>query len=90
MFVIPTCISPEQYAELNVVGQWLDIPNVVSLFYEDQISQAVGRNRGFRRSRKSTKTAVISSNRLAKTVLQKCFQHSQARIRLVRTKQKPW
>jgi hypothetical protein len=89
VFVIPTCISPEQYAELNVVGQWLKIPNVVSLFYEDQISQAVGRNRGFRRSRKSTKTAVVSSNRLAKTVLQKCFQYSQARIRLVRTKQKP-
>ena len=90
VFVIPTCISPEQYAELNAVGQWLEIPNVVSLFYEDQISQAVGRNRGFRRSRKSTKTAVVSSNRLAKTVLQKCFQHSQTRIRLVPTKQKPW
>jgi hypothetical protein len=90
VFIIPTCISPSEYAELNVVGRWLDVPDVMLLFYEDQISQAVGRNRGFRRSRNSTKTAVVSSHRLAKIILQKCFQHRQARIRLAPTKQKPW
>jgi hypothetical protein len=90
VFIIPTCIASSEYAQLNVVGRWLDAPDVISLFYEDQISQAVGRNRGFRQSRKSTKTAVVSSNRLARMVLQKCFVGSHVRIRLVSTKQKAW
>ena len=28
--IIATCISPEQYSELNVVGQWLALPRVPS------------------------------------------------------------
>jgi hypothetical protein len=84
VFIIPTWLSPEQYAELNLIAQWLEIPSAVTLFYEDQISQAVGRNTGFRKSEKSTKTKVVCSNRLAKRVLAECFQDNFARIRLVR------
>ena len=51
IYVIVTCISPDQYAELNVVGGWLEMPDVIQRYYEDQISQAVGRNTGFRKSK---------------------------------------
>ena len=47
--IIPTCLAPEKFAELNVIGQWLGIKDVVDRYYDDQINQAVGRNRGFRR-----------------------------------------
>jgi len=89
VYVIATCIPPEQYAELNVVGGWLAIPEVITRFYEDQISQAVGRNTGFRKSEQPTKTVLICSNRLARSVLQKCFKDTAARIRLIRTKRNP-
>jgi hypothetical protein len=89
VYVIVTCIPTEQYAELNVVGRWLAVPQVITRFYEDQISQAVGRNTGFRKSQKPTKTMLISSNRLARNVLAECFQDTSARIRLVRTNRQP-
>ena len=85
-----TCISPGQYAELNVVAGWLEMPDVIQRFYEDQISQAVGRNTGFRKSKKPTKTILISSNRLAKNVLNECFQENSTRVRLRRVTKKAW
>jgi hypothetical protein len=88
IYVIPTCIAPDQYAELNVVGGWLDMPDVIQRHYQDQICQAVGRNTGFRKSEKPTRTMVICSIRLARGILAECFQDSSARIRLVRTKAK--
>ena len=48
IYIIVTHLNPDHYAELNVVGQWLEIPDVIELYYRDQISQAVGRNGGFR------------------------------------------
>ncbi len=88
IFVIPTFLSPEQYAELNVIAGWLDIPDAIQRFYEDQISQAVGRNTGFRSSKRPTKTVLICSNRLAR-MLRACFRDSAARIRLTTSKTKP-
>jgi hypothetical protein len=81
IIVIATCLSPEHYAELNVVGQWLELPGIIRQHYEDQITQAVGRNTGFRKSEKPTNTTLICSNRLAK-ILKSCFQHPSARVRL--------
>ena len=46
-----TCLSPTKYAELNVIGRWLSIPNIIPTYYQDQINQAVGRKTGFRQSR---------------------------------------
>jgi hypothetical protein len=82
IFVIATCLCPNHYAELNVIGQWLELPRIIGQHYEDQISQAAGRNSGFRKSDKPTRTVLICSNRLAKSVLKSCFQDASARVRL--------
>src|SRR6185503_10044879 len=70
IYIVVTCLSPAKYAELNVIGQWLELPNIIQKYYQDQINQAVGRNRGFRQSPNSdTTTVVITSRRLWKSVL---------------------
>ena len=70
--IIPTCLAPEKFAELNVIGQWLGIGDILDRYYDDQINQAVGRNRGFRHSeRRPTTTRVIISSRLWQHVLKK-------------------
>src|SRR5665811_1799034 len=70
IYTVVTCLSPAKYAELNVIGCWLEIPNIVQQYYQDQINQAVGRNRGFRQCpEKETKTILITSRRLWKSVL---------------------
>jgi len=68
--IVLTCLNPEKFAELNVIGQWLGIPDVIDRHYDDQLNQAVGRNRGFRLSDNgSTTTQVITSPRLWQKVL---------------------
>jgi hypothetical protein len=64
IYIIITHLAPEHYAELNVIGQWLGIPDVIDLYYKDQISQAVGRNKGIRGDGKDRRTVVITSSRL--------------------------
>lgn len=64
-----TNLAPAKYAELNVLGQWLGRTDVIALHYQDQIDQAVGRNRGFRQASTETKTVVVTSLRLWKSVL---------------------
>jgi hypothetical protein len=60
--IILTCLNPEKFAELNVIGQWLGIHDVIDRHYDDQLNQAVGRNRGFHLSdKRSTKTQVITA-----------------------------
>jgi len=39
---------PVAELELNVLGQWLGRPDIIRMHYEDEINQAVGRNKGFR------------------------------------------
>ena len=63
IYIVITHLAPDQYAALNVIGQWLGIPNIINLFYMDQINQAVGRNQGLRQSnQRETKTVLITSN----------------------------
>jgi hypothetical protein len=64
VYIIVRNLHPDVYAQLNVLGQWLDRPDLIDLHYADQISQAVGRNRGFRDNGAGTKTVVITSVRL--------------------------
>jgi hypothetical protein len=64
IYIIVTHLHPMQYAKLNVIGQWLRIPDVIDLYYRDQISQAVGRNKGIRGDGKDRRTVVIASYRL--------------------------
>jgi hypothetical protein len=80
--IILTCLNPEKFAELNVIGQWLDIPDVIDRHYDDQLNQAVGRNRGFRLSdKRSTTTQVTTSPRLWQQVLRN-RQHRPRRVQL--------
>jgi hypothetical protein len=63
-------VGVHKFAELNVIGQWLGIPDVIDRHYDDQLNQAVGRNRGFRLSdKRATTTQVITSPRLWQKVL---------------------
>jgi hypothetical protein len=90
VYVIVTCIAPEKFAELNVIGQWLGNDNVIQDYYQDQINQAVGRNRGFRQSKtRHTKTTVIVSPRLWNSVLSK-LQERAPRVQLYLTNERPW
>jgi hypothetical protein len=52
LIIIPTFLAAEEYALLNVTGQWLNDTEVIIRFCEDQIAQAVGRNQGFRKKDK--------------------------------------
>jgi len=90
VFIIGTCLAPDRYAELNVIGQWLNLPGIIRQQYEDEISQAVGRNTGFRQSEKPTKTVVICPHRLYKNTLKDCFRDDSARVRLQKVKERPW
>jgi hypothetical protein len=64
IYIIVTHLNPDHYAQLNVISQWLGIPDVIQLYYRDLISQAVGRNAGFRDTGNNRKTVVIASPKL--------------------------
>ena len=90
IYIVVTCLSPAKYAELNVIGQWLELPNIIQNYYQDQINQAVGRNRGFRQAPNSeTKTVVITSRRLWNNVLRDLLNH-QPRVLLYESADRPW
>jgi hypothetical protein len=70
--IILTCLNPEKFAELNVIGQWLGIEDIIDRYYDDQLNQAASRNRGFRLSdQRPTTTRVITSSRLWQQVLRR-------------------
>jgi hypothetical protein len=48
IYIISTSLAPEVYARLNVLGQWTGNFDTLTKYYAAQISQAVGRNTGFR------------------------------------------
>jgi hypothetical protein len=60
VYIIVTFLAPEVYGVLNVLGQWIGIADTVAKYYSAQISQAVGRNTGFRQQA-ATKTMVVIS-----------------------------
>lgn len=63
VYIITTFLAPEVYARLNVLGQWTEQQDIVAKYYAAQISQAVGRNTGFRQ-KAGTKTVVAISDGL--------------------------
>ena len=89
IYIILTWMAPEKYAELNVLGQWLGNENILLNYYQDQINQAVGRNRGFRQSQKETKTVVITSRSHWKGFLSK-LQDRSPRTQLYPVEERPW
>jgi hypothetical protein len=89
VYVILTNLALAKYEELNVLGQWLGIPDVISMFYQDQINQAVGRNTGFRLStQRATRTVVITSKRLYESVIKALDPNG--RVQLYLCNQKQW
>ena len=75
--IVVTNLNPAKYAELNVTGQWLGTDSVIARYYQDQISQAIGRNRGFRHSfEKPTETIVITSERLWASTLSRLWREN--------------
>ncbi|MEH2562436.1 hypothetical protein [Bradyrhizobium sp. AZCC 2289] len=88
VYIILTSLAPELYARLNVIGQWLGIPDIIELHYQGLINQAVGRNTGFRQQN-HTKTVVICSHRLWKQTISK-LNLKRPRALLYETGQKPW
>ena len=89
LFILVTWLAPDKYAELNILGQWLDKDDVIERHYEDQINQAVGRNRGFRDSATATQTVVVGSKSLWSKFLGK-FMGDGSRVRLYPMEEKPW
>jgi hypothetical protein len=72
VYIVITWLAPPKYAELNVLGQWLESETIFQDFQQDQINQAVGRNRGFRQSDEPTKTVIVTSSALWRLFLYKC------------------
>jgi hypothetical protein len=89
IYIILTWMAPEKYAELNVLGQWLGNENILLDYCQDQINQAVGRNRGFRQSQKDTKTVVITSRNHWKGFVSK-LQDRSPRTQLYPVEERPW
>jgi hypothetical protein len=83
-----TSLAPDLYAQLNVMGQWLGIPDIIELHYQGLINQAVGRNTGFRQ-KDGTKTVVVCSHRLWNQAISK-LNLKQPRVLLYEVGQKPW
>jgi hypothetical protein len=67
VYIVVTFLAPEVYAELNVLGQWIGQHDIVAKYYAAQISQAIGRNTGFRQ-KEGTKTVVVVSSGLLRLI----------------------
>ena len=67
--IVPNFLHPDEYAQLNAIGVWLNIPEITSLHHQDQINQAVGRSKGFRDRGK--RVVVICTNKFWKSELSK-------------------
>ena len=81
--------APEQYARLNILGQWLDNDDVLLDYYLDQICQAVGRNSGFRQQAVQAKVSVTMSTSLWKKYL--CgLNNAPARVNFYEIDEAPW
>jgi hypothetical protein len=88
VYIIVTSLNPDVYARLNVIGQWLGIPDFIELHYQGLINQAVGRNTGFRQQ-DGPKSVVVCSHRLWKQTISK-LNLKQPRVLLYEVGQRPW
>lgn len=80
VFIVLTYIHPEVYGRLNALGQWLQVEDTIAKYYAAQLSQAVGRNTGFRKT-PGTKTVVVASAGLLRLMQAKLARFAP-RVRL--------
>jgi hypothetical protein len=88
VFIILTHLSPEVYARLNVLGQWIDQSDVIAQHYVAQLNQAVGRNTGFRQT-DNTKTVIIASKGLMR-LIKNHFERPNCRVVLHPSAERFW
>ncbi|MGY3449496.1 hypothetical protein [Bradyrhizobium sp. USDA 4353] len=88
VFIVLTYIHPEVYGRLNAVGSWLQIEDTIAKYYAAQLSQAVGRNTGFRKT-PGTKTVIVTSPGLLR-LLQTKLGRFAPRVRLQPSAEKFW
>ena len=79
VFIVLTS-RPEVYARLNALGLWLGLEDTIAKYYAAQLSQAVGRNTGFRK-KQGTKTVVVATDGLLRLIQTKLAQFA-TRVRL--------
>jgi hypothetical protein len=70
VFIALTFLAPEVYARLNALGLWLRLEDTIAKYYAAQLSQAVGRNTGFRK-KPGTKTVVVATDGLLRLIQSK-------------------
>ncbi|SDK00488.1 hypothetical protein SAMN05216338_107921 [Bradyrhizobium sp. Rc2d] len=88
VFVVLTYIHPEVYGRLNALSRWLELEETIGKYYAAQLSQAVGRNTGFRK-KPGTKTVVVMSPGLLRLMQAKLARFAP-RVRLQLGPDKHW
>ncbi len=88
VYIVLTFVHPEVYGRLNALGQWLEMSDTIVKYYAAQLSQAVGRNTGFRK-RSGTKTVVVLSAGLLRLIETKLARFAP-RVRLQVSPEKYW
>ena len=80
VFIVLSFLAPEVYARLNALGLWLGLEDTIAKYYAAQLSQAVGRNTGFRK-KQGTKTVVVATDGLLRLIQTKLARFAP-RVRL--------
>lgn len=66
IYIIITMLSNDHYAILNTLGQFIGETNIIKSYYRDLVSQAIGRNTGYRDSGNGREAVIIAGSRLIK------------------------
>lgn len=64
VYIIMTMLSPDHYAAVNTLGQFVNEPKIIDLYYKDSVTQAIGRNTGYRDSGNDREAVIIAGSRL--------------------------
>jgi hypothetical protein len=88
VFIVLTFFAPEVYARLNALGLWLQLNDTIGKYYAAQLSQAVGRNTGFRK-KPGTKTVVVATDGLLRLIKTKLARWAP-RVRLQLSPERFW
>jgi len=88
IFIVLTFLAPEVYARLNALARWLQLDDTIGKYYAAQLSQAVGRNTGFRQ-KPGTKTVVVATDKLLRLIQPKLARFAP-RVRLAVSPDKFW
>jgi len=81
VYIIPTMLGAAHFSKLNILGQWLGIPDIIEMHYRDLLNQAAGRNQGFRQT--GANTTVIAGRRMWKLILSR-LNPPKSRIQMYR------